>query len=239
MNFLLGGRMGDLIHALWVAKNTKGKHDLFITDRRDLHSDGFVLPLAETINELWPVLMSQPWCGTLNSYNDEKPIENLSMWRRYVYSAPWTQLLSNTFGPAPNGEPWITLPKINGWENKTVIHRSLPEPRNGTHWNIVKDNYGHNAVFVGNPEEYKAFEFELPFYQPKDLLDHFNVINSCGFFIGNQSAPLAMAHALGVPRLAMLNEVDKIAYVGEEKWHKGFYWIAKDDHNFFEGLSYM
>jgi len=119
-DFLLGGRMGDLLHQLWVVKNTPGQHHLFLTDRRDLHSDGFQLPLSETMAELWPIVSCQEWFYTINAYIGEQPFgenvtgeyQNLNMWRRYVYSSSWTPLLARTYGREPNGEPWIVLPKI-------------------------------------------------------------------------------------------------------------------------------
>jgi hypothetical protein len=239
--FLLGGRLGDLIHVLWVAKNTPGKHDFFITDRRDLHSDGFQYPLQQTVDELLPVLAPQSWFNSLTIYDNQiefgETLGNLSMWRRYVYSNSWTPLLASTFGPAATGGPWIELPKISGWEEMIVFHCSVHAARRG-HWNVAIDKYNdHRAVFVGTEEEYRLFGYQMEFYQPKNLREHFDIINSCKYFIGNQSAPLAMAHSLDVPRLAILNKVDEIAYRGEEKYFKNFSWISDSDF-FFEGINY-
>lgn len=234
--------MGDLIHALWVVKNTPGIHDLYITDRRDLHSDGFIYPIDKTLEELAPIISGQNYVSTFQVYNDE-PATNLNLWRRYAYSASWTQLLSNTFGVPAAGGKWIEHPKDRAeFSDKIVVHCSVHQARRGHHWPVVMDKYEGQCVFVGTPEEYQAFGYQppfyqLPFYQPANLSEHFNIINSCKFFIGNQSAPLAMAHALDVPRLAMLNEVDKLHYVGEEKFFKNFHWIAQDTHHF-EGLIY-
>lgn len=239
-NFLLGGRMGDLIHSLYVAKNTPGKHNLFITDRRDLHSDGFLFDLQRTYGELFPIIIKQEWCNSFHLYEEGISPEciNLSMWRRYAYSASWTNLLSNTFSVPVNGEPWIKLDKMPyGLDETIIVHCSCNETRRGHHWEIVMSKYEGHCLFVGNKEEFAAFGYNIPFHEPKDLREHFHLINSCKFFIGNQSAPLAIAHALGAPRLAMLNEVDKIHYVGEENYHKNYYWMAKDTH-FFEGLIY-
>jgi hypothetical protein len=231
--------LGDLIHALYIPKNVGGKQDLYITDRRDLHSDGFVKSLEETIKELLPILIQQEWFGSISPY-EGLPIpesNNLNLWRRYVYSASWTPLLCNTFGGQPNGEPWIVLPKITGWEERIVFHCSVHAARRG-HWNVAIDKYGDNrAVFVGTPEEYRLFGYAMDYYEPKSLKEHFDIINSCKFFVGNQSMPLAAAHSMGVPRLAILNKVDEIAYKGEEQWHKNFHWISDSDF-FFEGINY-
>lgn len=232
MNFLLGGRLGDLFHAMYAAKNTPGKHMLYITDRRDLHSDGFLNPLKETYHEVMPIVLHQDYCDGFQMYNDEPIAQNLSMWRRYAYSASWTQLLSNTFNVPVNGEPWIKFFKQNGWSDIIVVHCSNNVARRGHNWDTVLNMYEGRCVFVGNESEYSAFGYNIPFHKPASLSEHMMIINSCKFFIGNQSCPLAMAHALGVPRLAMLNEIDKLHYTGEERFHKEYYWIAKDTHYF-------
>lgn len=234
-SFLLGGRLGDLLHALYVVKQTPGKHDLFITDRRSLHSDGFLLSLYETYKELAPIILTQSWCNSFQIYKDEECI-NLSLWRRYAYSASWTQLLANTFKVPAVGGPWIEVSKLNGWQDKIIIHCSVYPARRG-HWDMLLDKYEGQTIFVGTKEEYESFGYPMPFYKPTSLPDHFLVINSCKFFIGNQSAPLAIAHALDVPRLGVLNDVDKIHYMGEEIFYKNFYWITKEAHCF-EGINY-
>lgn len=217
MNFLLGGRMGDLIHMLYVVANTPGKHDLFITDRRDLHSDGFIYDLEKTIEELTPVLMKQDYVNSIQAYKDEEVI-NLNMWRRYAYSASWTNLLSKTFNVPINSEPWIKLPKKPHWANKVeIMHKSVA--RSGR-W-----CYSARSYFIGTTEEYISSGFYCPHHEPQSLLEMFNIINNCQSFIGNQSLPLAIAHSLGVNRIGILNEVDKAAYIGEEKIYSNFSYV--------------
>lgn len=254
-NFLLGGRLGDAVHALYVCKNTPGKHKIYITDKRHLHSDGFLYDLTKTYEELKPIMEVQDYCDSFEIFNNQfaplfpsesytallEPGINLSAWRRYAYSASWTKLLSNTFGVPVNGESWISVDKswpfIEDWKERIVIHRSMQEARKGHNWELVMNKYEGQCIFVGRDDEYHNFGYNIPNYAPTDLSEYFNIINSCKFFIGNQSMPLAIAHSLGTPRLAMLNEGDKIHYVGEEKYHKNYYWISQHEH-FFEGLNY-
>lgn len=222
MNFILGGRMGDLIHMMYVVKNTPGKHDLFITDRRDLHSDGFIYPLEQTIAELKPVLLQQDYVNSVQAYNDQEAI-NLNMWRRYAYSASWTNLLSTTFSVPVIGGAWMTeLGKSYSYRNSTVIHCSAPGARRGD-WSKADIIDG---IFMGTDEEYNGFgKFNLTHVMPKTLREMFMLINSCKVFIGNQSLPLAIAHALDVPRIGILNGADKNAYIGEEIIYPKFKWI--------------
>lgn len=204
-NFILGGRMGDLIHMIYVVANTPGKHDLYITDRRDLHSDGFIYNLDKTVEELSPVLMFQDYVNSVQAYNGEDAI-NLNMWRRKAYSDNWTVLLSKMFGVPVVGEGWIKMPECFITGGEKLMHKSIYTARNGD-WSKVNSEGG---MFIGN-------EFNL-----KSL---FIRIKYCKLFIGEQSLPLAIAHSLDVPRIAVLNNVDAKAYIGEEEIFKNFSYV--------------
>lgn len=221
-SFLLGGRLGDLIHELYVVKNTPGKHDLFITDRRDLHSDGFIYDLDKTIEELKPVLLQQEYVNSIQAYKDEEVI-NLNLWRRYAYSDSWTNLLSKTFGVPVNNEPWVKLIELKPrlYEIFKSIHCSIPEARRGD-WSKVNITDG---IFIGTDQEKRAFGYDLFHIEPTNLFDMFQLVNQSKLFIGNQSLPLAIAHSLGVNRIGVLNEVDKAAYIGEEKIYSNFSYV--------------
>lgn len=228
-NFLLGGRMGDLIHMLYVVKNSPGKHDLFITDKRELHSDGFIYPLEKTIEELKPLLLQQDYINSVQAY--EGPVTentvikegeyiNLNMWRRYVYSASWTNLLSKTFNVPINDKPWIKLPMHFKPASK-IIHCSKQPARKGNWHNIDL----RKGWFIGNDEEYESFGHPMKRIKTDTLVQLFYEIKNADPFIGNQSLPLAIAHSLDVPRIAVLNEGDKAAYIGEEKIYSNFSYV--------------
>lgn len=217
--YILGGRLGDLVHMLYVVANAPGKHDLYITDRRDLHSDGFIYPLYETIKELTPVLISQDYVNSVRPYSNEGAI-NLNLWRRKAYSANWTVLLSKMFGVRVSPGPWIKVEP--GVRYNKIIHCSIPGARRGN-WDGVNL---HGGVFMGSLEEYQNFNRpELPHIVPHTLEQMFSLIAGCGEFIGNQSLPLAIAHSLDVPRTGVLNPVDQAAYVGEELIYKNFRYV--------------
>jgi hypothetical protein len=235
MKFIIGGRMGDLIHMLYVVKNTPGKHDLYITDRRDLHSDGFLYSLDKTIEELRPVLMTQDYVNSIQPYEGdvtenteikEGVFVNLNMWRRYAYSASWTNLLAKVFNVPVNGEPWM---QWLGWnwdfELKTVIHQSVQPARAGN-WSGLLPNEDE-VIFLGTREEFKSFHPPgmWDHCEPTKIEHYFTAIKTCAKFICNQSLPLAIAHALDVPRIGLLNPVDCKAYQGEELIFKKFSYV--------------
>lgn len=220
--------MGDLIHELYVVANTPGKHELYITDDRALHSDGFIYPLAETLNELAPVIMKQEYVSCLGFYTGP-PVEtitgewiNLNMWRRKAYTDNWTVLLSKMFGVPVIGKPWISVEPVTYVKGRKIIHCSIPDARKGN-WDGVDI---HNGIFMGSLAEFQNFNrTELPLITPHTLKDMFAIIAGCSEFIGNQSLPLAIAHALDVPRTGVLNEVDAKAYAGEEKIFSRFKYV--------------
>lgn len=221
-DFILGGRLGDLIHMLYVVKHwpKPGPHTVYVTDRRDLHSDGFIYPLEQTVEELTPVLMYQSYIGAVLPYNGESDCINLNLWRQKAYSDNWTVLLSKMFGVPVVGEAWLKSP--NGFEYNKIIHCSIPGARHGN-WDGISL---HGGVFMGTIQEFQSFNRpEIPHIVPHSLKQMVSLIDSCSLFTGNQSLPLAIAHALDVPRIGVLNPVDCKAYIGEEKIFKRFSYV--------------
>ena len=82
-------------------------------------------------------------------------------------------------------------------------------------------------VFVGSRRDFDLFplnsEFEL--FEPQSIADWLVTINNADLFIGNQSAPLAMASAMDTRRIAELlpiNFPDGIHYRDESKYSSKF-----------------
>jgi ADP-heptose:LPS heptosyltransferase len=59
-------------------------------------------------------------------------------------------------------------------------------------------------------------------YEPTNILELATYINSCKYFVGNQSSPFAIANALDVPRLGILDldHNNYIFYNEEAKYSK-------------------
>lgn len=71
-------------------------------------------------------------------------------------------------------------------------------------YNFLK-YYQHEISFIGTMEEYESFcekwELDIPHFKIKNFLELAQIINSCQFFIGNQSMCWHIADALKVPRM--------------------------------------
>ena len=85
--------------------------------------------------------------------------------------------------------------------SEAVISRSLRYHNPLFPWKEVLARYGRDAVFVGHPEEHRAFTADygpVPLRTCRDLLEVAQVIKGSWLFIGNQSAPAAIALGCGV-----------------------------------------
>ena len=90
--------------------------------------------------------------------------------------------------------------------------------------NIVNKN---KCLFLTcSPNEYTGFPFmnEVPLEKVDTLEEMYTIINSCKFFVGNQSSPLVMAVSLCKPCLAEVPE--GWFYVNYDKYYKEFNWIS-------------
>lgn len=66
-------------------------------------------------------------------------------------------------------------------------------------WKEIVEQYGSDIVFIGLPEEYKAFTKEfgnVDYYHTIDLYDVAEAINGCDIYFGNQSSPMAICEGL-------------------------------------------
>lgn len=101
-------------------------------------------------------------------------------------------------------EPWISVaPKKAA---RVVFSRSGPgrERHHVYHnplfpWHKVWSKYGSQAVFIGTESEHEAFCGtcgEVPHVKTANLLEAAEVISGCDLFVGNQSAPHAIAEAM-------------------------------------------
>jgi hypothetical protein len=94
----------------------------------------------------------------------------------------------------------------------------------GFPWRQVVGRLGARAVFVGLPDEYEAFCAEVgpvPYRPTADLLDLARVVAGCDLFVGNQSAPRAVAE--GLKRPVVVEQSDKLP---DTHWHRPDAWYG-------------
>ena len=114
MKFLLGAKLGDLIHSLIVPKyiyeKTGNKADLYISEQGDSFSTG----LMNTYKELIPVMKKQDYINSFEIYNNEKVDYNLVEMRNspLLFKECWTDIYFSQFLPdekRPDNYKWLSI----------------------------------------------------------------------------------------------------------------------------------
>jgi hypothetical protein len=243
INFISGGKTGDLFHNLIVVKSIcekyKTKGNIFITNNKILGGDSFHFEINKTFNDLKPVIEYQNYINSfqiIDDINNPKESINLNKWRHsgLLFSTNWINLLSKVYEIDKITTNWVEYEKNNFYNDKILIHRSLQRNNPTFPWDSITSK--NKCYFITtNIIEYESFKYKdrvelILFESFKDLVLS---INSCKFFIGNMSTPLALAHSLGVPRLGELYQLDEIHYIGEENYLSNYFYIS---YNFFNSF---
>lgn len=234
INFIIGGKLGDFIHALFAVKhickykNTKA--NVYICDI------GWEFGIRNTYTELHPILMQQEYISSFNILENytldsiQTPQQNSPIIIRdkklisegyiclidyisspLLYQTCWSDIYSKTFNfPIDADYKWITYNNINSdLYNKILIQRKANVMRNSNFpYKEIIDHYGkENILFISSTEEdYNSFPYknEIEFYKVSTLDEWFTSINSSSLIIANLSAPAAMTQAMDKPRIIEL-----------------------------------
>jgi len=243
MNYISGGLLGDLLNVLYVIKSkyieTGIKGNLYITDDPKFGGEKFNTGVVKTYLDTYNLITNQEYINQYKIYDpsliDSKTIINLSSWRQsqFLYKKNWIEIFTIKYDLKNISYPWIQWNKYNNkYQNKILVHRSSDIRRHTNYfpWNTILANNNNSITkytfITCNRKEYDNFPSKhLVDLEVFDVLeDLYTAINSCQFFIGNQSMPLAFAIAIGKPCLAELCATDYMHYAGIEKYNKEFLW---------------
>ena len=218
------GATGDLVYSLAVAQYL-GRGDFYLhlnqidwigrhyygSDPSPFHQ-GRLTP--QDYAYMHDFMMSQPYINTFEPYEGQEVIYNLDRFRPAFVGHPgnYIDIYSTAMGiydPAVQAEirtqPWLTVPSPTVIEGRTVVinrtQRWLP-PSPSPQWLKWQDEgLADQAVFVGLPDEYEAFQkqigLNIPYHPTHTMLELAQVIAGAEAFIGNQSQALAIAIGLG------------------------------------------
>ena len=240
INYICGGKLGDFIHTLYVVmvnhQLSGRKGNVYITGDTKWGGDVFSFDVSQTYKELYPIVMEQSYVNSFSIYTDAKIDINLNNFRRNnnILNRSWLEIMSTSFNIPLIEKPWITIKDINeNYRDKVLIHRSvlihqstirhLPNfPEKLFH--IIKQN---KCLFIGTKEEYDIFPYkeEVPLELLPTLHEKYVAINSCKFFVGNQSSPLAMAYSINKSALGELT----VGQFYNKNNYSGFNWINQTD----------
>lgn len=233
-NFLVGGKLGDFLHAMYVVKHVSSKNNT----KAHVHmvDIGWERGIQTTFNELTPILLQQDYIQSfsiLENYEmdpiqtpqQNSPIRvfdqqilneghvDMGDYLRspWLYKACWSEIFSRTFNfDIPQQNQWMTYNKIDdSFKNKIVIHRRY-NPIRLNHkfpYEQILNQYADNVIFVSTTEtDYEQFPFKhkLPFVQVETLDELFTVVNSCEMIVSNLTGITVIAHALNKLRVIEL-----------------------------------
>lgn len=140
---------------------------------------------------------------------------NLDRFRPAFVGHPgnYVDIYANTFGITDSDTqtqirktPWLTVPKVTQIPGRPIVinrtQRWLP-PQPGAEWEQwLALDWDQEAVFVGLPNEYVAFQqqigWNIPYQETRTQLELAQIIAGAKMFIGNQSQALALSIGLGV-----------------------------------------
>ena len=230
LNMISGGRLGDFVHQLYIPaiiyKENGIKTNLYMAEVGDIFSFG----LHNTFNEIKEIILKQPYINKFQIYAGENIDVNLSQWRAGHIGYCWTErLMGCYFG---NYSPTVknfqiidNIDKIECFKDSLIINRSLERGRHGNKDVYIKniENYKKEKRYFlyTDINQYNAFPHKN-LVQPicvKNIKNMFEIINSCSLFIGNLSAPMAVAYSLMKNIICEIGPMDWISYKDEIKYY--------------------
>lgn len=131
-------------------------------------------------------------------------LEALWARKRWFKTYPLAWIHAAAFGvDFDESQPWLSVQK-NGCHKTIIIARSERARGKAFPWRAIVKRIGPDSAFVGTPKEHRDFcnRFgRVEFLPTPTLLDLAVVLAGAELFIGNTSAPLAMAQGMGKQRI--------------------------------------
>jgi hypothetical protein len=220
--FKHSGQAGDLVFSLAAIKSFNEKSTLYLNlnMKANLYQ-GAKNPLGDVyLNKkmyefMLPFLEKQSYIEKIEVFGNQKIDIDLDEFRTIPLSPAMGSLVKRYFLFIHNfidlTEPWIISgEKISELSDKILVCRSERYRNNSINYAFLSTK--KNIVFCGLDDEWNDFKKWVPKSEriiANDCLELSNFINSCKFFIGNQSLPFAIAEGLKKERLL---EVNNFAY---------------------------
>jgi hypothetical protein len=156
---------------------------------------------SATAESLATLLRCQPYVAGCEFAEWPEGVDLDSWRRRYRSDLNVADLVCEALGlpPQPPEQPWLTVPRPRRVA-RVLFHRSSRYHNWAFPWQRVYEKYGREAAVVGTPEEHRdfcAYLGPLPRVPTPTFLDLAEAIAGCELFVGNQSAPMAVALGLG------------------------------------------
>lgn len=194
-SFSHSGDLGDLIYGLPTIRALGGGELWIHADQRTR-----VRMTAERVPSISEFLEQLPYISKC-VWNPSEAQFNLDLWRKNCYTAGLNiaemHLKAFSLPFQHQGAPWIQIEGIK--KTEVIINRTRRWRNEDFPWKRVVELYGRNIGFVGTEDERREFTGRfghVRHIKTDTLLMLAKVISGCTLFIGNQSAPLAIAEGM-------------------------------------------
>jgi hypothetical protein len=194
------GKLGDIIYSLPTVRQL-GIDTFFIRT-------GVYLGIKES-EQMAELLRLQPYIERAEIYRGETVAFDLDRFRNFAIPIPTLHLAECHWrGMRGEGElnlaPWLSIIPVE--PPAPVVVNRCPRAQALRNWEWLR---ALPAVFIGLPEEHRAFEracgFSIPYHPTETVLDFAAAIAGASLYIGNQSLGMAIAEALDKPRKLEVN----------------------------------
>jgi hypothetical protein len=240
IKYYIEGQLGDLIHSLCVCKyihDTRGiKADIYVSDRES----GFYYGVETVHKELLPILSNQSWVNSFSIWKGEEMHINLNSFRSSpkLFKTNWLEIHFDLHTPdeeIPKEFSWIEVPKKEYLKNALVINRSLSpswmSEKTKDKYKSLIEQFEERYFICTDEKQYDAFPLKdiCPMLKMDNLYDFFTTIGSSKLYLGNQSAPSAMAVAMNSNRVIELRDNrDSIHYINDVNYYSKYEYFIGD-----------
>jgi hypothetical protein len=233
-NFLMGGKLGDFLHAMYAVKQLSEVRaepaNVYMYDI------GWEYGIQNTHAELQPILEQQSYINSLailrnyeldpiQTPSQSTPIRvydielcmngfiDLGGYIRspFLYKNCWSEIYSKTFNfEISKDAAWISYPHIDeNLQGKVLIHRRYNPIRLNKSFPYAEliEKYKDNIVFIGSSDQdYFNFPYknDVEFYKISTLHQWFSAINTCEMIVSNLTAASVIAHSMDKKRIIEL-----------------------------------
>lgn len=203
----------------------------------------YVCMNRKMLDMITPLLLSQEYIGGVEEYVGQDVHIDLDVIRQKCFvNMPFGAIQSWVMLAYPDlatdlTKPWIEVPKWvgNRFSNKIVVNFTDRYRNNIATYFFLKD-YQEDLLFAGTQKERDAFceqwKLDIELLHVGDFHDLAIAINSCRFFLGNQSMCWNLAEAMKTPRILELSLTapNCIPFIGEDSY--GFFHQIGAEHYF-------
>jgi hypothetical protein len=250
VNIILDTLLGDMLHSFTISRYLYLKDG---TKTNFLHlyapDHTYHLPFEQIHDELKRVLTYQDFTNSFKLFDPsvDNWDFNIHNWvyGPYVYKDAFPDVMLKTFigedYELPKNFKVLDMPINPQYPEALIINRKIegrPElsPFAENIYRNIIDSFEEKYFIFNLEKQYDDFKLKdlvKPLYVP-DLFDMMSIIQSCKLFVGNQSAPLAMASVMNVNRVGELfnqSSVDQYHYILDAHRY--------DNAEFFDYISYI